>query len=139
MKERSMPDVPTIGKFPSAPDLPSVIVQSADRPWKATRFPGVEFKLLFEDKSSGIFTGLFRWAPGAELPYHEHAALEQTYVLEGGLIDHEGELTAGGYAARPAQSRHVAKASAAGCLNISFFLKPNLFFDEDGGAKPFER
>jgi anti-sigma factor ChrR (cupin superfamily) len=139
MMEQSMRDVSANGEFASTPDLPSVMVRSADQPWKATRFPGVEFKLLFEDPSSGLFTGLFRWAPGAELPYHEHAALEQTYVLEGGLTDHEGELTAGGYAARPPGSRHVAKASAAGCLNISFFLKPNLFFDEDGGVKPFER
>jgi anti-sigma factor ChrR (cupin superfamily) len=139
MKVQSLQNGSTTGKFPTTPDLPSVIVQSADRPWKATKFPGVEFKLLFEDQSSGLFTGLFRWAPGAELPYHEHAALEQTYVLEGGLIDHEGELTAGGYAARPAGSRHVAKASAAGCLNISFFLRPNLFFDDEGGVKAFER
>ncbi len=121
------------------PGLPSIVVRAADRPWKATKFPGVEFKLLFEDEATGLFTGLFRWAPGAELPYHEHAALEQTFVLEGGLIDHEGELEAGSYAARPAGSRHVAKASARGCLNISFFLKPNLFFDEDGSAKAFDR
>lgn len=126
-------------KFPVRPDLPSVIVRAADLPWRATKFPGVEFKLLFEDKDSGLFTGLFRWAPGAELPYHEHAALEQTYVLEGGLIDHEGTLGAGSYAARPLGSRHVAKASPDGCLNISFFLKPNLFFDGDGEATPFER
>jgi anti-sigma factor ChrR (cupin superfamily) len=121
------------------PDLPSAVVRTADLPWRATKFPGVEFKLLFEDKATGMFTGLFRWAPGAELPYHEHAALEQTYVLEGGLIDHEGTLEAGSYAARPIGSRHVAKASPDGCLNISFFLRPNLFFDDAGNATPFDR
>ena len=126
-------------RFPTRPDLPSAIVDAADLPWRATKFPGVEFKLLFEDKATGIFTGLFRWAPGAELPYHEHAALEQTYVLEGGLIDHEGTVKAGSYAARPTGSRHVARASPDGCLNISFFLRPNLFFDDDGRATPFER
>jgi anti-sigma factor ChrR (cupin superfamily) len=123
---------------PVRPDLRSIVVQTENIPWKATKYPGVEFKLLYEDKQSGLFTGLFRWAPGAELPFHEHAELEQTFVLEGSLVDHEGEVTAGGYAARPAGSRHVAR-SPTGCLNISFFLKPNQFFQADGTAQPFER
>ncbi|OWT57653.1 hypothetical protein CEY11_15790 [Candidimonas nitroreducens] len=119
-------------------DLASTVIASQDLPWRATRFPGVEFKLLYEDKATGLFTGLFKWAPGAELPYHEHAELEQTFILEGSLEDHEGEIFPGMYAARPAGSRHIAR-SPNGCLNISFFLKPNLFFSEEGEARPFER
>jgi anti-sigma factor ChrR (cupin superfamily) len=72
------------------------------------------------------------------LPYHEHAELEQTYILEGSLVDEEGEVTAGNYVARPTGSRHIAR-SPNGCINISFFLKPNLFFEADGTSKPFER
>jgi len=125
-------------RFPLRPDLKSVIVDSNALPWKPTRHPGVSFKLLYEDKASGLFTGLFRWEPGAELPYHEHVEVEQTFILEGSLVDHEGEVLAGGYAARPAGSRHVAR-SPNGCLHISFFIKPNLFFEADGSAKPFER
>ncbi|MBV7484385.1 cupin domain-containing protein [Bordetella sp. BOR01] len=119
-------------------DLLSTVVDSQNVEWRPTRYPGVEFKLLFEDKESGLFTGLFRWAPGAELPYHEHVEVEQTYILEGTLEDHEGAIAPGMFAARPGGSRHIAR-SPNGCLHISFFLKPNLFFSVDGSAKPFER
>lgn len=124
-------------RFPMRPDLWSTVVDSKKIEWRATRHPGVEFKLLFEDKDSGLFTGLFRWAAGAELPYHEHVEIEQTYILDGSLEDHEGVIVSGMYAARPAGSRHIAR-SPNGCLHISFFLKPNLFFSADGDAKSFE-
>jgi len=35
-------------------------------------------------------TALMRFMPGAVLPDHEHAGIEQTYVLEGSLVDKEG-------------------------------------------------
>jgi anti-sigma factor ChrR (cupin superfamily) len=35
-------------------------------------------------------TILFRMAPGAEVPLHEHTDIEQTYVMEGYLEDAEG-------------------------------------------------
>jgi anti-sigma factor ChrR (cupin superfamily) len=70
--------------------------------------------------------GFREWAPGAELPLHEHVEIEQTYVLEGTLVDHEGEVTAGNYVWRPAGSRHVAVAPH-GALMLSIFLKPNTF------------
>ena len=55
----------------------------------ATKFPGIEIKVLYTD-DSGITTALFKLAPGAVVPLHEHTALEQTYVLEGTIEDHEG-------------------------------------------------
>ena len=54
--------------------------------------------------------------------------LEQTWVLEV-REDHEGAVTAGNYVWRPAGSRHDAHAPN-GCLTLSFFLKPNKFFDK---------
>ena len=42
------------------------------------------------DPSSGLATLLFKMEPGAELPDHEHVLIEQTYVLEGSLVDKEG-------------------------------------------------
>ena len=39
---------------------------------------------------SALTTVLMRWAPGAKLPYHEHVAIEQTFVLEGSFADHDG-------------------------------------------------
>jgi anti-sigma factor ChrR (cupin superfamily) len=97
-------------------------------PWVPTRYPGVELKVLMEDKETGLLTALTRFGPGAVLPDHEHVEIEQSYVLEGVLEDAEGVATAGNYVWRPAGSRHAARAPR-GCLVLSFFLKPNRFFD----------
>jgi anti-sigma factor ChrR (cupin superfamily) len=96
--------------------------------WTPTRWPGIDLKVLMEDKQTGLLTALTRFAPGAVLPYHEHVEIEQTYVIEGSLIDAEGEAKAGQYVWRPAGSRHDA-LSPNGCTVLSFFLKPNKFFD----------
>ncbi len=95
-------------------------------PWKPTPCPGIEMKVLLEDKETGLLTALFRWQPGAELALHEHVEVEQTFVLEGSLEDDEGEVTAGNYVWRPKGNRHIAK-SPHGALVLSVFLKPNIF------------
>ncbi|HEY5831273.1 MAG: cupin domain-containing protein [Hyphomicrobiaceae bacterium] len=112
--------------------LASRYVDVASLPWVPTRFKGVDLKVLMEDKETGLMTALTRFAPGAKLPDHEHTELEQTWVLEGSLADHEGVATAGNYVWRPAGSRHDAH-SPNGCITLSFFLKPNKFFDMGGG------
>jgi quercetin dioxygenase-like cupin family protein len=58
------------------------------------------------------------------IPYHEHPDLEMTYMLEGKLVDDEGECTAGNFVWRPAGSRHTARAPE-GALFIAFFGKPS--------------
>ncbi len=95
-------------------------------PWRPTPFPGVEIKVLLEDKDTGLMTSITRMAPGAVLPLHEHADIEQTYVLEGRLVDEEGEVKAGEYVWRPAGSTHVATAPE-GALLLGMFLRPNRF------------
>ena len=100
-------------------------------PWVATRFPGVEWKLLMEDPASGMFTALMRWAPGAELPFHEHTEIEQTYVLSGRLVDDDGECGPGQFVWRAKGSRHTARAPE-GATMLAFFLKPNTFLDAGG-------
>jgi anti-sigma factor ChrR (cupin superfamily) len=95
--------------------------------WRPTPFAGIAMKVLVQDEATGLMTALFRWAPGAELPDHEHVELEQTYVLEGSLQDEDGKVTAGNFVWRPAGSRHTARAPN-GALVLCFFLKPNRFF-----------
>jgi anti-sigma factor ChrR (cupin superfamily) len=99
-------------------------------PWKPTPCAGIEMKVLLEDKDTGLLTALFRWQPGAELALHEHVEVEQTFVLEGSLVDEEGEVTAGNYVWRPKGNRHIAK-SPNGALVLSMFLKPNIFLTGD--------
>jgi anti-sigma factor ChrR (cupin superfamily) len=95
-------------------------------PWRPTAFPGVEIKILLEDKDTGLMTSLTRMAPGAVLPLHEHVGIEQTYVIAGRLVDEEGEVCAGAYVWRPAGSVHVASAPD-GALLLGMFLRPNRF------------
>ena len=93
-----------------------------DMPWEPTKLPGSERKLLYSDPVTGAQTVLFRMAPGGVIPLHEHPELEQTFVLEGSLVDDEGECTAGNFVWRPAGSRHTARAPE-GCVFIAFFGK----------------
>ncbi|SVC03668.1 uncharacterized protein METZ01_LOCUS256522, partial [marine metagenome] len=52
-------------------DLSSRYVHVEELPWKPTPYPGVEIKILMEDKQTGLLTALFRWQPGSTLPLHE--------------------------------------------------------------------
>lgn len=102
-------------------------------PWKPTPVPGVDMKILLEDKESGLLTALFRWAPGTALPLHEHVEIEQSWVLEGEFEDDDGVYTAGNFVWRPKGHRHEARSSK-GALVLCFFQKPNKFIggDHDG-------
>jgi len=108
--------------------LQSRLVNVADAPWQPTPYEGIDIKVLMSDEETGLMTALFRWQPGSVLPDHEHVELEQTWVLGGSLADEDGEVTAGNYVWRPAGSRHTARAPN-GALVLSFFLKPNRFFE----------
>jgi anti-sigma factor ChrR (cupin superfamily) len=117
-------------------DTHSHVVRPAEMEWKNTRFPGCEVKGLLFDKETGLFTALMKFAPGATLPDHEHVKIEQTYVLEGKLVDKEGpakDLTVGPgeFVWREAGSRHVAWTPEGG-LMLAMFQVPNKFFEKDG-------
>jgi anti-sigma factor ChrR (cupin superfamily) len=115
--------------------LASRYVPVDDLPWKPTPCAGIEMKVLLEDKETGLLTALFRWQPGSELSLHEHVEVEQTFVLQGSLVDDEGEVTAGNYVWRPKGNRHIAK-SPNGALVLSIFLKPNIFLTGDAEGRP---
>src|SRR6266568_8342016 len=121
-----------------AADQHSHLVRPADMEWQKTRFPGCEAKTLLFDPATGLVTALMRFAPGAVLPDHEHVKIEQTYVLEGKLVDKEGPdagLTVGPgeFVWRPAGSRHVAWAPEGG-LMLAMFQIPNKFYEQDGSV-----
>jgi anti-sigma factor ChrR (cupin superfamily) len=113
------------------PELFSRFVRVDELPWEKTRFPGIESKTLFFDKASGHVTVLMRMAPGAKLPDHEHVLVEQTYVLEGRLVDTDGECGPGDFVWRPAGSRHEAWTPEGG-LMLAIFQVPNRFYEKDG-------
>ncbi len=110
--------------------LASRYVEVETLPWKPTPCAGIDMKILMEEPETGLLTALFRWQPGAELSLHEHVEIEQTFVLQGSLVDEEGEVTAGNYVWRPKGNRHTAR-SPQGALVLSVFLKPNKFLAGD--------
>ena len=114
----------------------SHVVRPVEMEWQKTRFSGCEVKPLLFDKETGLVTALMRFAPGAVLPDHEHVRIEQTYVLEGKLVDKEGpaaglEVNAGEFVWREPGSRHVAWTPQGG-LMLAMFQIPNKFYERDG-------
>lgn len=129
---------PRLKHKPTPGPLSSHYIQVDKLPWRPTATPGIDIKILLEDKETGLMTALFRWAPGATLPLHEHVEIEQTYVLEGSLVDDEGEARAGDYVWRPKGNRHVARSPNGGVI-LAFFLRPNIFLEGPATAnKPIE-
>ena len=112
--------------------LQSRYVDVESLPWKPTQSKGIEMKILLKDESTGLMTALFRWQPGARLALHEHVEIEQTFVLQGSILDDEGEAREGNYVWRPKGNRHDAY-SPKGALVLSMFLRPNIFLDEFRG------
>ena len=111
-------------------------VRPQDLPWEKMRFPGCQTKTLLFEPKSGLATVLIKMEPGATLPDHEHVLIEQTYVLDGSLVDKEGpdaglEVGPGEFVWRPAGSRHVAWCPNGGTM-IANFQVPNKFFEKNG-------
>ena len=122
------------------PSPPSVFLDVPNMPWEETKFPGIRMKMLYNDAASGMATMLMKLEPGAEVPLHEHTAIEQTWVIEGRFLDEEGECGPGQFVWRPPGNTHVAWAGPEGATILGVFLKPNVFadgrkfFSQDRGA-----
>jgi len=110
-----------------APDtalaLASRFVDIEAMPWIDTPNPGMKVKVLYYDPKTEMLTMLSKLAPGAGIPEHMHEDLEQTFVLEGALVDDEGACTAGNFVIRAKGSRH-APVAPDGCTMLVFFNKP---------------
>ena len=83
-----------------------------------------------------MLTVLTRMAPGSFIPLHIHTDIEQTYVLEGRLVDKEGPAegiaaSKGEFIWREAGSRHSAWCPEGG-LMLAIFQIPNKFYEKDG-------
>ena len=111
-----MVDAATLGA------LASRYINTDSVPWIETT-PGNKMKVIYHDQETGMLTILARLEPGSGIPAHVHEDLEQTYVLEGSLVDDEGECTAGNFVIRAKGSRH-APIAPNGCTMLVFFLKP---------------
>ena len=104
--------------------LASRFIETESVPWIETT-PGNKMKVIYHDPTTDMLTILARLEPGAGIPAHVHEDLEQTFVLEGSLVDNEGECSAGNFVIR-AKGSHHAPTAPNGCTMLVFFLKPTV-------------
>jgi len=109
----------------------STYVRPQDLEWSKTQFEKVWIKVLYEDKAKGESTVLIKLDPGAHLPFHKHPELEQAYVLEGSMYDHDGVCRAGEYVWRKAGSFHENR-SDTGAVILAVYRKQNIFINGTG-------
>ena len=105
-------------------ELASRFIKTDSLPWVPTG-PGSKMKVIYSDPATGLLTIIAKLEPGSGIPPHVHEDLEQTFVLEGSLVDSEGECTAGNFVIR-AKGSHHAPTAPNGCTMLVFFLKPTV-------------
>ena len=104
--------------------LASRFIETDTVPW-IENAPGHKSKVIYYDPKTEMLTIISKLEPGAGIREHTHEDLEQTYVLEGSLVDDEGECTAGNFVIR-AKGSHHAPTAPNGCTMLVFFLKPTV-------------
>lgn len=110
----------------------STYVKPQQMEWQKTQFDKVWLKVLYENKDKGESTVLVKLEPGAHLPYHKHPELEQAYVLEGSMYDHDGTCSAGEYVWRKPGSLHE-NHSDTGAIVLAVYRKQNIFVNKTTG------
>ena len=105
----------------------STYVKPAQMDWKPTRFEKISIKVLYEDAEKGEMTCLLKLEPGAYVPFHMHPEVEQSFVLEGSVEDHDGVATAGDYIWRKPGSQHDNR-SPNGAVLLAVYRKPNIYY-----------
>ena len=110
----------------------STYVKPQEMEWKPTQIDKVWIKTLYEDKEKGESTVLIKLEPGAHLPFHKHPELEQAYVLEGSMYDHDGTCGAGEYVWRKPNSFHENR-SDTGAVVLAVYRKQNIFVNNAVG------
>jgi anti-sigma factor ChrR (cupin superfamily) len=87
----------------------SCIISISDLAWQ-DRQPGVRMKEIWEDPGTKRRALLTRLEAGAQLPLHRHVGDELVFVIEGGISDEFGSVTAGNMGYRPNGCVHAVSS-----------------------------
>ena len=109
-------------------DLFTLVSQPEKLPWQPFR-PGVEIFRLYGDGQTGPAAALLKYAPGAEVPHHDHTGYEHIVVLSGAQRDHQGNHQAGTLVINPPGTHH-AVVSEQGCIVLIIWEKPVVIREE---------
>jgi quercetin dioxygenase-like cupin family protein len=100
------------GRWWALPRQPLQISHAQGRRWRPT-FEGVEVLPMWG--STDITSMLVRFAPGASVPDHHHAADEDCLMLDGEMFLGDILLRPGDYQLAPAGGGHFGETSDVGC------------------------
>ena len=87
----------------------SRIISINDLAWQ-DRQPGVRMKEIWKDPDTKRQALLTRLEAGAQLPLHRHVGDELVFVIEGGISDESGALSAGNVGYRPNGCVHAVSS-----------------------------
>lgn len=104
---------PDTGGEPIAPTTP----QWTQPEWKEVA-PGISCMLLATDTETDRVTMLVRLAPGVDYPPHQHAGVEELYLLDGELVIDDKTLHPGDYNRAEAGSADRLVRSETGCTCV---------------------
>ena len=93
-----------------------------DHNWLPLR-EGVDISQLYGGGPDEPAAALLRYAPGAQIPLHEHCGYEHILILSGSQRDEHGEYGTGTLVISPPGSRHSV-ISTGGCLVLAIWQKP---------------
>jgi len=96
----------------------SEIISLSDLPWQEHR-PGIRAKSIWAHPETKRRAMLVRYEPGAQISLHRHVGDELIFVIEGGVSDESGTVTAGNVGYRPNGCVHsVSSTNGATVLAI---------------------
>ena len=99
-----IPDQQPDAIYPSA--LARLGFASHRKPWRS-HLGGVSARKIKRLCAPGVDARLFRFAPGAAIPQHDHGGEEMTLVLTGGFADEKGVYHRGDVAVGRAGEAHT--------------------------------
>jgi anti-sigma factor ChrR (cupin superfamily) len=108
-------------------DAQALAAQSDSLPFTPFR-PGVERHMLYDTGNDGPSAALLRYAPGAEVPPHQHIGYEHIIVLSGAQEDERGRYPAGAMVINPPGTQHHVR-SPEGCLVLAIWNRPVRFVE----------
>jgi anti-sigma factor ChrR (cupin superfamily) len=76
---------------------------------------GVTVKAFHRELAGVVLHGLVRMAPGAKIPKHRHASVEDILLVEGTLVIGDVTMRAGEYCHAEAGSVHARSHAPSGC------------------------
>jgi len=101
-----------------------LIARSDELKWQ-TLAPGIFLKPLYEDAERKYNTSLVRMEAGARYPSHNHAAIEELFMLAGDLHVEDQLLHTGDYCRADSGSIHGETFSDTGCLFLMMASQEN--------------